>query len=147
MVERTATPPPSSSCSTVRRRGWRFWLLACLGLLLALVLLLAGGTWWWINQSDSLATTLRHVAAWLPKGQSLQAEGVTGSVRGGGRIASLQWRSPTLQIEIKQAEIRWRLRPLLSRALRLGEVHLTELRLRSTPAPEKTAQVTPLQVM
>lgn len=147
MVERNATPSPSPSPAPSHRRGWRFWLLACLGLLLALVLLLAGGGWWWINQSDSLATTLRRVAAWLPEGQSLQAEGVTGSLRGGGRIESLQWRSPTLQVEVKQAEIRWRLRPLLSRELRLGEVHLAELRLRSTPDPQDTTPTQPLQAL
>jgi translocation and assembly module TamB len=66
----------------------------------------------------------------------LVAKEVTGSVKNGGRIGWLQWQSPTMKVEVREAQIGWQFRPLLlSRTLKLGEVHIAELRISSTPTP------------
>lgn len=105
--------------------------------MLALVLAI-GALLWWIGKDDSLNQTLQRVAGWLPANQTLVAKEVTGSVKNGGRIGWLQWQSPTMKIEVKEAQIGWQFRPLLlSRTLKLGEVHIAELRIASTPDPDK----------
>ncbi|MDR0225077.1 MAG: translocation/assembly module TamB domain-containing protein [Burkholderiaceae bacterium] len=139
-----AAAPPAAPAPRRRRR----WLRALLWSGLALVLLLAaalGSAWWWSGRADSLATTLQRVAGWLPQGQSLQAREVTGTLRQGGRIGWLQWQSPTMKVELRDATIAWQLRPLLSRTVRLGEVRIAELDIASTPDPEDKQPVEPLQ--
>lgn len=123
-------PPPG------RRRRWlraAAWLIAAL---VALLVLLLGSLWWWSGRDDSLNQALQRVARWLPEGQSLVAREVTGSLRAGGRIGWLQWQNQTTKVEVRDAQIGWQLRPLLSRALQLGEVHVAEVRIASTPDPE-----------
>ncbi|MBL8356460.1 MAG: translocation/assembly module TamB domain-containing protein [Delftia acidovorans] len=138
--------PQASPPQPAPRR--RRWLRALLWFFLALVLLLAallGSAWWWSGRADSLAYTLQRVAGWLPAGQSLQAKEVTGTVRQGGRIGWLQWQSPTMKVELRDATIGWQLRPLLSRTVRLGEVRIAELSIASTPDPDDKKPVEPLQ--
>jgi translocation and assembly module TamB len=103
--------------------------------LLALVLALAACC-------GGLAGTTRSTrrcsvwAGWMPADQTLVAKEVTGSVKNGGRIGWLQWQSPTMKVEVREAQIGWQFRPLLlSRTLKLGEVHIAELRISSTPTP------------
>lgn len=109
------------------------WAVAAVLLTLALAL---GSLLWWIGRDDSLNQTLQRVAGWLPADQSLVAKEVTGSVKNGGRIGWLKWQSPTMQVEVNEAQIGWQFRPLLlSRTLKLGEVHIAELRIASTPTP------------
>lgn len=145
MAEQNTSPPAKASPPPLRRRRW----LRALGWtfvasLLALVLVL-GGLLWWIGKDDSLNQTLQRVAGWLPANQTLVAKEVTGSVKHGGRIGWLQWQSPTMKIEVKEAQIGWQFRPLLlSRTLKLGEAHIAELRIASTPDPDKPASE-PLQ--
>jgi translocation and assembly module TamB len=104
-----------------------------------------GSLLWWIGRDDSLNQTLQRVAGWLPADQTLVAKEVTGSVKNGGRIGWLQWQSPTMKVEVREAQIGWQFRPLLlSRTLKLGEVHIAELRIASTPDPDKPASE-PLQ--
>lgn len=123
----------------LRALGWTF-AATLLALVLALCSLL-----WWIGKDDSLNQTLQRVASWLPADQSLVAKEVTGSVKNGGHIGWLQWQSPTMKVEVREAQIGWQFRPLLlSRTLKLGEVHIAELRIASTPDPEKPASE-PLQ--
>ncbi|MEG0051852.1 MAG: translocation/assembly module TamB domain-containing protein [Comamonas sp.] len=130
---------PGAAPAAPRKR--RRWLRALGWLTLTLILVAAvalGSLLWWIGRDDSLAQTLQRVARWLPEGQSLSAKEVTGSVKNGGRIGWLQWQSPTMKVEVKDAKIGWQLRPLIfSRALKLGEVHVAELQISSTPDPEK----------
>ena len=133
-------PEGQDKVAPVPRSAARRWLRVLRRALLGVVLLLAlavAGLWWWAGRDDSLAYTLDRVAGWLPEGQSLHAREVTGSLRRGGRIGSLQWQSPTMQVKLRGAEIGWSLRPLLSRSLRLGQVHIAELELQSRPDPDK----------
>ncbi len=141
----SSQPPAAAPEPAPRRRRWPralLWFFAAL--LLALAALIATA-WWFTGRSDSLAYTLQRVAGWLPEGQSLQAREVTGTLRRGGRIGWLQWQSPTMKVELRDASIGWQLRPLLSRTLRLGEVRIAELQIASTPDPEDKKPVEPLQ--
>ncbi|MEG2047366.1 MAG: translocation/assembly module TamB domain-containing protein, partial [Comamonas sp.] len=137
-----STPP--STPVRPPRRWWR-WLLLSVAALALLVAVLLGGGWWWMGQSDSLASTLTRVAGWLPAGHTLEAKEVQGTLRHGGKIGWLRWASPTLQVEVEQADIDWQLRPLLSRELRLGQVHIGTVRIRSTPDPTDQTPTEPLQ--
>lgn len=130
------TPQRQDLLPNPRRRRWLRalgWAVAAVLLTLALAL---GSLLWWIGRDDSLNQTLQRVAGWLPADQSLVAKEVTGSVKNGGRIGWLKWQSPTMQVEVNEAQIGWQFRPLLlSRTLKLGEVHIAELRIASTPTP------------
>ncbi|WP_057093447.1 translocation/assembly module TamB domain-containing protein [Comamonas thiooxydans] len=145
MAEQNTSPPAKASSSPLKRRRWLralVWTFAAT--LLALVLAL-GSLLWWIGRDDSLNQTLQRVAGWMPADQSLVAKEVTGSVKNGGRIGWLQWQSPTMKVEVREAQIGWQFRPLLlSRTLKLGEVHIAELRIASTPDPDQPASE-PLQ--
>ncbi|WP_218240947.1 translocation/assembly module TamB domain-containing protein [Comamonas fluminis] len=127
-----AQPAPRKRRRWLRALGWLF-------LTLVLVVVLAvGGLLWWIGRDDSLSVTLQKVAGWLPVEQSLSAKDVTGSVKNGGHIGWLQWQSPTMKVEVKQAKIGWQFRPLIfSRALKLGNVHIESVEISSTPDPDK----------
>lgn len=134
-------PPPP----TRRLRRWLRWLMMSIALFLIALCCLVGVAWWWSGQSDSLSRTLARVASWMPADQKLEADGVEGSLRTGGRIEWLRWSSPAIQVEIKGADIAWRLQPLLSRELRFGRVNMDELRIRSTPQPKDDSPTEPLQ--
>lgn len=141
----SAGSPPPPAGRTARR--WLFRLLIAFGVLLIGLVLLLGTGWWWMGQSGSLATTLTRVAGWLPAGQTLEAKEVQGNLRSGGHIGWLRWASPTMQVEVEQADIGWQLQPLLSRELRLGQVHIGSVRIRSTPDPTDTKPIEPLQAL
>ena len=128
-----------------KRRRWMRALTWALLAILAILLGLIGAAWWWAGKDDSLARTLNRMANWMPADQKLEAKGVEGSLRTGGRIDWLRWSSPALQIEIKDADIAWRLQPLLSRQLHFGHVKMEELRIRSTPQPKSDSPTEPLQ--
>ena len=131
-------PPPPRARRVARALAW----LA--GSLLGLALLALGGAWWWLSSADSLATALQRATQYLPAGQQLESREVTGSLRAGGRIGWLRWSSPTLAVEVRDATLGWRLRPLLQRTLQLGElsaasVQLTPLGPPSTEPPQPLA--------
>ncbi|RZL86612.1 MAG: translocation/assembly module TamB, partial [Variovorax sp.] len=128
-----ARPPRRSRLRRALRAG--AWAL---GGLFALLLVLVAVGWWWIGSNQSLAFTLAQAARYLPAGQTLQTRDVSGSVRNGGRIGFLRWESPTLAVEVHRATIGWSLRPLLSRQLKLGEVHAALITAERRGPPEVT---------
>ena len=145
-LETTSTPPSApSAVPPRRRRRWLRWLMMAIALTLIALCALLGIAWWWAGQADSLQRTLARVASWMPADQKLEADGIEGSLRNGGRIDWLRWTSPALQVEIKGADIAWRLQPLLQRELRFGRVNMDELHIRSTPQPKEDTPTTPLQ--
>ena len=86
-----------------------------LGLLL---LLAAAGIWWWAGQEGSLEWTLKRVA----RGQPLESEGVTGSLRSGWRIKRLAWERDGLRLEVEDVALEWQPLAILERTLRLDQV-------------------------
>ena len=130
-----------------KRRRWLRWLMMGIALLLVALCCLVGFAWWWSGLANSLSSTLARVASWMPADQKLEANGIEGSLRNGGKIEWLRWTSPAIQVEIKGADIEWRLQPLLSRELRFGRINMDELRIRSTPQPQDDTPTQPLQAL
>ncbi|WP_313303089.1 translocation/assembly module TamB domain-containing protein [Diaphorobacter sp.] len=142
-----ATPDNRAPARPARSTGRRIlrgigWMLLALVLIIITVL---GTTWWWAGRDDSLAHALQRAAQYLPEGQSLEARDVTGSVRAGGKIGALAWKSPTMKVELRDADIGWSLPPLLSRTLHLGKVHIAELVIESTPDSAHKEPTPPLE--
>ena len=144
-LETSAATPAAAAPAPRRRRRWLRWLMMSTALVLIALCCLVGVAWWWSGQADSLSRTLARVAGWMPADQKLEADGVEGSLRHGGKIEWLRWTSPAIQVEIKGADIAWRLQPLLSRELRFGRINMDELRIRSTPQPKDETPNEPLQ--
>ncbi len=144
------TPDPYAAAvapkpAPARKSRWR-WVWRALALLLVVVVALAAGLWWWAGRSTSLSSAIERAARYLPEGQQLQAEQVTGSVRTGGHIGRLRWSSPTLAVEARDVDIGWKLGALLERQLNLGEVHAGTITI--TPqgeTPVDEAPTEPLQ--
>ncbi|MBO9645523.1 MAG: translocation/assembly module TamB domain-containing protein [Pseudacidovorax sp.] len=128
--QRPTTPPTRSRTRRVLR-GLAWTVVG----LLALVLVLLGAAWWWAGNDSSLATALTRAARYLPAGQTLETQEVTGSLRKGGRIGLLRYRTPDLTVEVHQAEIGWQLRPLFDRRVQLGEVRAAQVLIEAKPAP------------
>lgn len=126
------------------------WLLCAPLLLLAALATVVGALWVWLGTDTSLASTLARAATYLPAGHVLETSDVTGSVRHGGHIGSLTYRSPSLQVEAQDVAVDWQLDRLLQRELRLGRLHIAQLRIAQTPSTESTVLpseiVLPLQV-
>jgi len=144
------TPDPyaaavAPSPAPPRKSRWR-WLWRALALLAVLLVALLAGLWWWSGSSSSLNTVVERAARYLPEGQQLQAEGVTGSLRTGGHIDRLRWSNATLAVEARDIDIGWSLAPLLERQLKLGEVHAASVTLTAHgDAPEDDGPPEPLQ--
>ncbi|MBS0342490.1 MAG: translocation/assembly module TamB domain-containing protein, partial [Proteobacteria bacterium] len=116
------------------------------GGLLALVAVLLALAWWWIGSNQSLAFALTQAARYMPAGQQLTHEDVEGSLLAGGHIGRLRWQSPTLAVEVHDANIGWHLPALLDRKLSLGEVHVARLDIEPIgPKPENSPPPEPLQ--
>ncbi len=113
------------------------WRLAgrVLALLVVLLVALAAALWWWAGSGSSLATALDRAARLLPAGQQLQVQDVTGSLRAGGHIGRLRWSNGTLAVLAEDVDIGWQLAPLLSRQLKLGEVHAASLTITAQDKP------------
>lgn len=91
------------------------------------MLALTAALWLWSGASDSLATLLTRLQRFLPAGQTLEAKGVQGSLRAGGHIDWLRWRSGALSVEMQDIGIAWTLAPLLNKQLRLSELSIAAL--------------------
>lgn len=78
--------------------------VALLGMLVAL---LGTGVWLWSGTPQSLAQALRLAIRQLPADQSLQVEGVSGTLRDGGRIALLRWQRNGLRVEARDVAMAW----------------------------------------
>ena len=109
-MEPNETPSTAAGTPAVAtpRRPRRFLraLAWTVGVVLLLVVALGAGAWWWLGSNQSLAFALTQAARYLPAGQTLQSRDVTGSLRTGGTIGFLQWQSPTLSVEVRDAKNR-----------------------------------------
>ena len=148
--EAAAAAPDTPPAPPRRRSRLLRWLVWGTVDLLALLLVLAGALWWWAGSSSSLAVVLEQAQRFLPAGQTLQASEVRGSLRAGGQIGSLRWQSPDMVVEVQQLDIGWRLRPLLQRELRLGQLHAQSITIERIgepdPSPTEPLQELTLQL-
>ncbi len=114
-ADRSAPPPP-------RRR----WLASALGwgVALALVALVGGGAWLAGTQSGLDATV---ALARRATSGALQVEGARGRLLGRLDVDGLAWRSPGLEIELRELSLAWTPSALLQRRLEIE--HLTAGRI------------------
>ena len=126
------------------------WLLCAPLLVLAALATVVGALWAWLGTDTSLASTLARVAAYLPAGHTLETSDVTGSVRQGGHIGSLAYRSPNLEVVAQDIAVDWQLDRILQRELHLGRLHIAQLSIAQPPSTAPTVPpseiVLPLQV-
>ncbi|MEY3871947.1 MAG: hypothetical protein RLZZ296_942, partial [Pseudomonadota bacterium] len=116
--------------------------LAATALLLGLMV---SGVWWWSGSEGSLATALRWVSqsSLLPAPLSLTAEGVTGSIRQGGRVERLVWQDAGLRVTASQLDVRWQVLALLSGRLHIDRLHLANVQINSSADETPTAASAP----
>ncbi|MBD9391727.1 translocation/assembly module TamB domain-containing protein [Acidovorax sp. ACV01] len=131
-------PSPRGGRRVLRALGWL--LVAVIALLIAA----AAAVWWWAGSNTSLALALARAAQYLPANQQLESREVTGSLRSGGRIGWLRWRSPGLSVEVTDIRLGWQLAPLLQRRLELGEVHAARVQITPLASPAGAEPPTPL---
>ena len=112
------------------------WTLS--GLFLAAVLVTAGA-WWWAGSDGSLATTLR----WVSQRQPLVAEGATGSLRAGGRVANLRWQQDGLDVQARGVAIAWQPWALLEGQLELSRAAAAEVIVNDQRPPDPNQPVGP----
>lgn len=112
------------------------WLLE-LVLVAGAALLLAA--WIWSGTDGSLATAIRQAQPYLPAGQSLQVQDVSGSIRGGGRIGRLHWKGDGLDVRIDSLRFAWQPLELLQRRLRFTELAIARLEIDDRRPPSEPA--------
>ncbi len=120
--------PDSSPPATMPPRAPRRWRTALVGMVGTVLLVLMGGLgalWWWSGSEGSLATALR----WAARSQPLTAEGVTGSLRAGGRVETLSWQQEGLQLVASGVHLAWQPLSLLSGTLKLERLAAASLRV------------------
>ena len=124
-----------------------FWLFE-FALVAAAALLLA--LWIWSGSEGSLKSALEQATPYLPAGQTLQLQGVTGSLRAGGAVGLVRWQSGGLTLQARQIAFAWRPIALLQRRLDLTQLDLAELLVddqRAPGAPERLRElVLPLEI-
>ena len=116
--------------------------LKLLAAALIAVLALTAALWLWSGSDSSLATLLMRLQRFLPAGQTLEAKGVQGSLRGGGHIDWLRWRQGELSVEARDIGVAWTLAPLFNKQLRLSELSVGSLHIDDQRSPT-TATPTP----
>lgn len=136
-----------------RTARWSAWSLLGLILLLALA---GAGLWYWSARDQSLSTVLRIIQGYMPATMSLQADGVSGTVRQGGHIDRLIWTSQgtdaggytggELVVTLDNVQVDWELAALWDRATRFSKVQVQTATLQDTrTAKPLTAPKQPLQ--
>lgn len=129
MADTVPAPPPVPPTRTVRRVMRAIAWLAAIGFMLAA--LVVGGLWVWSGQEGSLAWALRRATLHQP----LQVQGVSGSLREGGRVERLAWSRDGWSVEARDLRWRWRPLALLQRRLVIDELQLGALQVRDASAP------------
>lgn len=120
------------------------WLLELL-LVVALALLLAA--WIWSGTAGSRVNLAGGEApAYLPAGQTLDAQDVKGSIRKGGQIGLLHWSANGLTVSARDVQLEWQpLDPLRRRlnvsTLKAGELVVDDRRPASPSAPEPPPEI------
>ncbi len=120
------------------------WLLE-LVLVLAVALLLA--IWLWSGTTGSLATAIKEASAYLPSGQTLEAQEVKGSLRGGGLIGQLRWHADGLTVTARDVRFAWQPLELLRRHLHVTELAVAQLEVDDRRAPSTDAAAPPPEVV
>ncbi|WP_079433247.1 translocation/assembly module TamB domain-containing protein [Zoogloea sp. LCSB751] len=121
------SPAPAPRRDAPSARLLRGALAAVLGLLTVVVLLLG-----WLGASESGLRALAGLANGV-SGGLLSLDKPQGYLLGEFKLGSLQLRTPTLQLEIRNLAVDWRPGALASRRLDVASLAASELRVASLP--------------
>lgn len=111
------------------------WFLATVLAPPLLLAVAAGAAWVWAGTEGSAAWALRLAASRLP----LQAEGVSGALRGPLQARRLAWSQDGLQVEATGVELAWQPQALLQRRLQLDRLHVGSLSVTDQRPPAADA--------
>ncbi|MDO5652800.1 MAG: translocation/assembly module TamB domain-containing protein [Brachymonas sp.] len=154
-----APPPPAPltrrqrAVRVVRRTAY----FSSLGLLAFVVLavLAMSALFHWSKGEQSLATMLQVLQRQMPAGMSLQAEGVSGTLRTGGHIRKLVLRqypkeapveAGALVLTLEDLDIEWDWTALRDRSTKFNKLHARRLQLADQRTqPSSDAPSAPLQ--
>ncbi|MEO6623231.1 MAG: hypothetical protein ABIN37_00140, partial [Burkholderiaceae bacterium] len=120
--------------------------------LIELVLVTTGASllaaWIWSGSDGSLATALRQLHPYLPAGQTLELQDVSGAIRSSGRIGSLRWQADGWTVQARDLRFSWQPRDLLQRRLRFGSLAIGEVVIEDQrPATEPPSPRPPREVL
>lgn len=131
----SAPAPMPRRPSWLRSRGWR-WLAWGVAMPVAV---LAGSVAWLLGTQSGLDAGL--ALAQRAAGGALQVEGARGRVLGGFEVDALAWRTPGLEIELRQLVLAWQPGALLERRVQVDELSAARVTLaRATAADEPVAE-------
>jgi translocation and assembly module TamB len=121
----TSPPPPEPGVAARPRRRWTRALAALIAALLLMLLLALGSAWWWSGTEGSLSTALR----WAIRTQPVTADGVSGSLRAGGRVQTLSLQQDGLQVLATDVVLAWDPLSLLKGSLKLDRLAAATVRI------------------
>ncbi|MEO8249314.1 MAG: translocation/assembly module TamB domain-containing protein [Burkholderiales bacterium] len=136
-TERSPASVPSSTAKptdTKKRSGWGIAarILSILVSAIALLLVLAlGGLWIWAGTNGSLRQALELAQRFVP----LEVKGVTGAIRGGGKIDHLTYKQDGLSAEVNNAELAWEPSALLDKTLKIKRLSAGSIKVLDKRAP------------
>ncbi|EJL90003.1 autotransporter secretion inner membrane protein TamB, partial [Polaromonas sp. CF318] len=129
----TPTQPVRPPRRRLRAAAW------AAGSVVALAVAATGGAWWWAGTDGSLATAL----GWMARSQPLGAEGVTGSLRAGGRVEQLVWQQNGLRVEVREFTLAWQPWSLLQGTLKVNRLAAVGVRVDDQRPPSTEPSVPP----
>lgn len=101
---------------------------------IVLLLVTAVALWWWAGTQSSLDWALARVA----QSQSVQAEGVEGSLRTGLKAKRIAWEKDGLKVEAFDAQLAWQPLAVARATILLDYLHAARVRIedKSPPKPK-----------
>ena len=122
------------------------WLGIVVAVLFVVLVATAAGLWWWSGTQGSLDWALRQAA----KSQTLDAQGVKGSLREGFTAKQLRWEKDGLEIEASDAQLAWQPLALVRATLKFDHLRASRMVFedKRPPQPKKVpvSLVLPMRV-
>jgi translocation and assembly module TamB len=112
--------------------AWLRSMAAILGALLLLLFLGTVGVWLWAGSEGSLATVLN----WAANRQPITADGISGSLREGGKAAALRWQQGGLDVQLHDVSFAWQPLALLDGELKIERLTAAEITVNDERPPD-----------
>ena len=143
--ETPPTQPDPAPSPRPKRRVARF-VVRALAVLLVLVITTLATTWWWAGTPGSAAQAVGWAVRWMERRAdtvgTLRTQGVEGSVRGGVKVAAMDWHRGALAVHAEGVVLQWDdalwLGLLRGRGVHPSAAHLRLLRITDTREPTST---------
>src|SRR6266545_707523 len=105
------------------------------GAFILLAVLVGAGIWFLLSTQGGTQFLFTRLGALMPG--SLEVGELHGPIRGPLSIRGLVYKREGLEIHIDRAELKWRMRDLLSRQLEIEQFHAQGIRIIPAPTAEK----------